>query len=99
MGYSYTHDDPDDMVILAVLRALDGRPSPYRVVVMELDTQAWTHTLREGGFPTRRGALQWCMDRIAGASGPLPPVRPATPCLRPGTAAPAAGSHPPGRGR
>ncbi|MEU9388274.1 hypothetical protein AB0D38_48495, partial [Streptomyces sp. NPDC048279] len=60
MGYSYTSDDPDDMVTVVALRALDERsPSPFRVVVEEVDTDAWTHTLREGGFATVGEALQW----------------------------------------
>ncbi|MFJ5265499.1 hypothetical protein ACIQAC_34035 [Streptomyces sp. NPDC088387] len=77
MGYSYTCDDPDDMVTVVALRALDeGTPSPFRVVVEEVDTDTWTHTLREGGFDTKDAALQWCNDRLTGEAGPLPPVRP-----------------------
>ncbi|MEU2774513.1 hypothetical protein ABZ646_16625, partial [Streptomyces sp. NPDC007162] len=30
MGYSYTSDDPDDMVVVVALRALDERPRRYR---------------------------------------------------------------------
>ncbi|MEU2263891.1 hypothetical protein ABZ557_27285 [Streptomyces sp. NPDC019645] len=76
MGYCYTRDDPDDMVTVVALRALDERaPSPFRVVVEEVDTDAWTHTLREGGFATVREALQWCDARLTGEAGPLPPVR------------------------
>ncbi|MFC8708894.1 MULTISPECIES: hypothetical protein [unclassified Streptomyces] len=78
MGYSYTRDDLDDMVTVVALRALDERGvSPFRVVVEEVDTSAWTHTLREGGFDTAGEALQWCQDRLTGTAGPLPPVRPA----------------------
>ncbi|WP_060881329.1 hypothetical protein, partial [Streptomyces scabiei] len=84
MGYSYTSDDPDDMVTVVALRALDERsPSPFRVVVEEVDTDAWTHTLREGGFATVDEALQWCEDRLTGEAGPLPPVRPAAAATRP----------------
>ncbi|MDF3146858.1 hypothetical protein, partial [Streptomyces sp. T21Q-yed] len=73
MGYSYTQDDPDDMVTVVALRALAERaPSPFRVIVEEVDTDAWTHTLREGGFATVGEALQWCNDRLAGEAGPLP---------------------------
>ncbi|WP_060889586.1 hypothetical protein, partial [Streptomyces scabiei] len=83
MGYSYTSDDPDDMVTVVALRALDERsPSPFRVVVEEVDTDAWTHTLREGGFATVGEALQWCEDRLTGEAGPLPPVRPAAAATR-----------------
>lgn len=73
MGYSYTKDDPDDWVTVVALRSLHERaPSPYRVVVEEVDTDAWTHTLREGGFDTVQEALQWCYDRIGGtATSPL----------------------------
>ncbi|MFE7117592.1 hypothetical protein ACFU99_19470 [Streptomyces sp. NPDC057654] len=78
MGYSYTCDDRDDMVIVVALRALDERaPVPFRVVVEEVDTEAWTRTLREGGFATVHEALKWCEDRLDGTAGLLPPVRPA----------------------
>ncbi|RZD82200.1 hypothetical protein [Streptomyces albidoflavus] len=78
MGYSYTSDDPDDMVVVVALRALDERaPSPYRVMAEEIDVETWTHTLREGGFDTMGQALEWCEARLDGEAGPLPPVRPA----------------------
>lgn len=100
MGYSYTADDPDDMVTVVALRALGERaPSPYRVVVEEVDTDAWTHTLREGGFDTVSEALQWCRDRLAGEAGPLPPVRPAVTASRPAGIAKAPTSLPPGQSR
>lgn len=100
MGYSYTADDPDDMVTVVALRALDERaPSPFRVVVEEVDTDAWTHTLREGGFDTKDAALQWCSDRLTGEAGPLPPVRPAAAAVRPAGVAKAPASRPPGRSR
>ncbi|MFE4546685.1 hypothetical protein [Streptomyces sp. NPDC056785] len=84
MGYSYTRDDPEDMVTIVVLRALDAHvPSPFRVVVEEVDTDAWTRTLREGGFPSVGEALQWGEDRLAGAAGPLPPVGRPTVSTRP----------------
>ncbi|MGM9336030.1 hypothetical protein [Streptomyces murinus] len=77
MGFSYTRDDPDDTVIVVALRALEERTvSPFRVVVQEVDADAWTHTLREGGFDTVGEALQWCEDRLWKRAGPLPPVRP-----------------------
>ncbi|MFF7152961.1 hypothetical protein OHN99_28665 [Streptomyces jietaisiensis] len=99
MGYSYTSDDPDDMVIVVALRALDERaPSPFRVVVEEVDTETWTHTLREGGFDTLGEALQWCDDRLAGQAGLLPPVRPAA-ASRPAGVVQAPAPRPPGRSR
>lgn len=48
MGYSYTADDPDDMVTVVALCALDERaPTPFRVVVEEVDTARGR--LRHGG--------------------------------------------------
>lgn len=100
MGYFYTRDDPDDMVTVVALRALDERdPSPFRVVVEEVDTDAWTHTLREGGFTTVEGALQWCEDRLTGEAGPLPPARPAAAATRPAGPPKAPAPRPPGRSR
>ncbi|MFF6999893.1 hypothetical protein ACFY93_33870 [Streptomyces sp. NPDC008313] len=100
MGYSYTSDDPDDMVVVVALRALDERaPSPFRVVVEEVDTDTWTHTLREGGFDTVGEALQWCDDRLTGEAGPLPPVRPAAAASRLAGVAKAPAPRPPGRSR
>lgn len=100
MGYSYTSDDPDDMVVVVALRALDERaPSPFRVVVEEVDTETWTHTLREGGFDTVGEALQWCEDRLMGEAGPLPPVRPTAAASRPAGVAKAPAPRPPGRSR
>ncbi|MFD9967721.1 hypothetical protein ACFWYA_05985 [Streptomyces sp. NPDC059011] len=111
MGYSYTRDDPDDMVTVVALRAddmvtvvalraLDERaPSLFRVVVEEVDTDAWTHTLREGGFATVRAALQWCEDRLTGEAGPLPPVRLAAAATRPAGLPKAPAPPPSGRSR
>ncbi|MGW5650578.1 hypothetical protein [Streptomyces humi] len=100
MGYSYTSDDPDDMVVVVALRALDERaPSPFRVVVEEVDAETWTYTLREGGFDTVGEALQWCDDRLTGEAGPLPPVRPATSASRPAGVAKAPAARPPLRSR
>ncbi|MFF8918277.1 hypothetical protein ACF08M_34520 [Streptomyces sp. NPDC015032] len=98
MGYSYTQDDPDDWVTVVALRSLHERaPSPYRVVVEEVDTDAWTHTLREGGFDTVQEALQWCYDRIGGTAVPLPPVRPSAVPTRPHLPANVPAPRPPGR--
>ncbi|ONI49934.1 MULTISPECIES: hypothetical protein [unclassified Streptomyces] len=100
MGYSYTCDDPDDMVTVVALRAQNERaPSPFRVVVEETDTDAWTYTLREGGFDTADEALQWCEDRLDAEAGPLPPVRPATAASRPTGVAKAPVPRPQGRTR
>ncbi|MER6500169.1 hypothetical protein ABT218_12440 [Streptomyces sp. NPDC001455] len=100
MGYSYTRDDPDDMVTLVALRALDEQaPSPFRVVVEEVDTDAWTHTLREGGFATVEDALKWCDDRLTGEAGPLPPVSLAAASTRPAALPKASAPRPPGRSR
>ncbi|MFJ6752195.1 hypothetical protein ACIQNI_29030 [Streptomyces sp. NPDC091266] len=100
MGRSYTQDDPDDMVTLVALRILDERDtSPFRVLVEEVDTDAWTHTLREGAFATAQDALQWCDDRLTGTAGPLPPVRPTAPPNRSVLPPTAAAPRPLGRSR
>ncbi|MFC5897476.1 hypothetical protein [Streptomyces ramulosus] len=100
MGYSYTKDDPDDMVVVVALRALGEQvPSQFRVVVEEVDTEAWTHTLREGAFDTAGEALQWCDDRLTGEAGPLPPVRPAATARRPPGIAKVPVPRPHGRSR
>lgn len=100
MGHSYTRDDPDDMVVVVVLRALDEQAaSPFRVVVEEVDTDAWTHTLREGGFDTADEALQWCDDRLTVEASPLPPVRPAAAARRPAGLPTGPAARPPGRSR
>ncbi|MEU5833044.1 hypothetical protein ABZ820_05040 [Streptomyces diacarni] len=100
MGYSYTRDDPDDMVTVVALRTLDEQaPSPFRVVVEEVDTDTWTHTLREGGFATVHDALQWCDDRLTGTAGPLPPVRTAASPTHPALPPQAPALRPPGPSR
>ncbi|MFB7481913.1 hypothetical protein ACFUEM_25195 [Streptomyces anulatus] len=77
MGLSYTEDDPDDMVTLVVLRAMDERaPSPFRVLVEEVDADLRAYTLREGGFSTVEEARHWYTERLSGRAVPLPPVRP-----------------------
>ncbi|MEV7242794.1 hypothetical protein AB0N92_16300 [Streptomyces sp. NPDC093248] len=100
MGYSYTCDEADDMVTVVALRAMDERaPSPFRVIVEEVDTGAWTRTLREGGFATVEDALQWCDDRIAGEADSLPPVRLAAAGSRSVGVAKSPAPRPPGRAR
>ncbi|MFJ2175925.1 hypothetical protein ACIOHE_23910 [Streptomyces sp. NPDC087851] len=101
LGYSYTRDDPNDMVTVAALRALDEQspsPSAFRVLVKEVDLDAWTHTTREGGFATVEEALQWCDDRLSGKAGPLPPVKPTAPLSLP-VSPPNTTVRPPGRSR
>ncbi|MFD8590785.1 hypothetical protein ACFV1B_14765 [Streptomyces sp. NPDC059637] len=74
---SYTDDSPDDAVTIVILRSLDERgPSPFRVLHEYVDADSWTHTLREGGFATYAGAVQWCDDALSGQAPPLPPVQP-----------------------
>ncbi|MGY5079284.1 hypothetical protein ACWIGX_19690 [Streptomyces nigrescens] len=100
LGYSYTRDDPGDPVIVVALCPLDEQaPSEFRVVAEELDSNAWTYSLREGGFDTVEEALQWCDDRLSGTAGPLPPVRPATSFARPAPAPKSPAPHPPARSR
>ncbi|AUH40508.1 hypothetical protein [Streptomyces sp. CMB-StM0423] len=84
IGFSYTRDDPDDFVTVVAMGAVDEQAvPPFRVVVEEVDTDAQTYTLREGGFATPQEALGWCWDRLAGDAGPLPPMRPAAANPRP----------------
>ncbi|MDT0382307.1 hypothetical protein RM572_26465 [Streptomyces sp. DSM 42041] len=100
LGYSYTSDDLDDMVIVAATRDLNGTSAtPYRVLLQEVDTNTWTYTLREGGFATADEAVQWCRDRLAGTAGPLPPVRMTAAAPRPPQTPPVPGYSPPGRSR
>ncbi|MEU4041191.1 hypothetical protein ACK389_10575 [Streptomyces antibioticus] len=88
---SYTNDDPDSVLTLVVLRALDERaPSPFRVLHEDVSTDTWTHTLREGGFATFEGALQWYEECLAGNAGPLPSVTPKARSLQTRGAAPTA---------
>ncbi|MFJ6934635.1 hypothetical protein [Streptomyces sp. NPDC101132] len=70
--FSYTEDDGPKPEITVLLRAVDDRaPYPYRVLLEEVDTGTWTHTLREGGFETFEAADAWLEDRDA----PLPAPR------------------------
>lgn len=97
--HSYTRDDPEDMTTVAVLRFLDEHgPAPFRVLHEGVDTETWTHTLREGGFPTYAEAVQWCEARLSGNATPLPPIRQADrPTGHSATALPTAVQRPPGR--
>ncbi|MFP8959189.1 hypothetical protein ACLIYP_01255 [Streptomyces nanhaiensis] len=99
--HSYTDDDPDHAMTVAVLRCLDERsPSPFRVLHEDVDTDSWTHTLREGGFATIAEAHRWCEDALSGEVSPLPPVQPtARSVLRPVSSLPTLAQRPAGRGR
>ncbi|MET9567456.1 hypothetical protein [Streptomyces tauricus] len=100
LGWSYTADDPKDHVTLAVLRDLDEHaPSPFRVLVEEVDFDTWTHTLREGGFGTVGEAMAWSRDRLGGTAGPLPAVLPKTAHSRSASVPKPAASRPPGHSR
>lgn len=75
---SYTHDS-DPMQTTVMLRALDEKAAlPFRVLLEEVDTTAWTHTLREGGFQTFEAATQWWEAHWNGDKPQLPTPSPAT---------------------
>ncbi|MDQ0834417.1 hypothetical protein QF032_006261 [Streptomyces achromogenes] len=75
---SYTHDT-EPMEITVLLRALDEKaPLPFRILLEEVDTKAWTHTLREGGFATFEAATQWWEAHWSGEAIPLPAASPPT---------------------
>jgi hypothetical protein len=74
---SYTHDT-EPMEITVLLRALDEKaPVPFRILLEEVDTTAWTHTLREGGFAAFEAATQWWEAHWSGEAIGLPPASPA----------------------
>ena len=74
---SYTHDT-EPMEITVLLRALDEKASlPFRILLEEVDTKAWSHTLREGGFATFEAATQWWEAHWSGEAIPLPSASPA----------------------
>ena len=74
---SYTHDT-EPMEITVLLRALDEKASlPFRILLEEVDTKAWSHTLREGGFATFEAATQWWEAHWSGEAIPLPAASPA----------------------
>ncbi|AJC55042.1 hypothetical protein [Streptomyces sp. 769] len=74
---SYTHDiAPIQTTVM--LRAVDERaPLPFRVLLREVDTEKWTHTLREGGFTTFQQATDWWEAHWSGEGLPLPTTPPA----------------------
>ncbi|MFJ5045513.1 hypothetical protein ACIQH7_09885 [Streptomyces anulatus] len=74
---SYTSDS-EPMVTTVLLRALDEKAAlPFRVLLEEVDSDAWTHTLREGGFQTFEAATQWWEAHWDGEKPPLPAAAPA----------------------
>jgi hypothetical protein len=88
---SYTHDS-DPIQTTVMLRALDEKAAmPFRVLLEEVDSTAWIHTLREGGFATFEAATQWWEAHWNGEEPPLPTASPAT---RPVTAAPGLPTRP-----
>ncbi|MCX4776856.1 hypothetical protein [Streptomyces sp. NBC_01264] len=73
--FALLHSDTDDSaqapVVVVVLRALDEKdPHPYRLLHEVADMESFTHTLREGVFPTFDAAMDWI-------DGPNVPLRPA----------------------
>lgn len=69
--YSDTDDSLPAPVVVIVLRALDEKdPHPFRVLHEVADMDAFTHTLREGVFPTYEAAMDWI-------ESPDAPLRPA----------------------
>ncbi|MFF0551088.1 hypothetical protein ACFYUL_19225 [Streptomyces sp. NPDC004311] len=85
---SYTRDSGPQPEITVLLQALDERaPYPFRVLLEQVDTATWTHTLREGGFETFEAADEWLEDRdtplpappALGAPGPRTPTAPVRP--------------------
>ncbi|MFD4257669.1 hypothetical protein ACFWR9_08555 [Streptomyces sp. NPDC058534] len=82
---SYTRDD-EPIQTTVMLRAVDEKAAmPFRVLLEEVDTTEWTHTLREGGFQSFEAATQWWEAHWNGDKPSLPTASPAT---RPVTAVP-----------
>ncbi|MFE2140364.1 hypothetical protein ACFXA3_01140 [Streptomyces sp. NPDC059456] len=60
---SYSNDHTNQPQITVLLRALDETdPHPFRVLVEQADLAKYTHTLREGGFPTYDAAVSYFND-------------------------------------
>ncbi|KPC62640.1 hypothetical protein [Streptomyces chattanoogensis] len=75
---SYTDDNPDSMQTTVLLRAIDEKaPVPFRVLLEEVDTDTWTHTLREGTFTTFKEATDWWEAHWSGQGVLLPTAPPA----------------------
>ncbi|MCA1269736.1 hypothetical protein LCE32_06585 [Streptomyces sp. 7G] len=74
---SYTGDS-EPMETTVLLRALDEKAAlPFRVLLEQVDSDAWTHTLREGGFQTFEAATEWWEAHWDGDEPPLPAAAPA----------------------
>ncbi|MEV5979623.1 hypothetical protein [Streptomyces sp. NPDC052114] len=87
---SYTSDDPDRMQITVLLAAIDETAQlRFRVLLEEIDTEHWTHTLREGGFATYEQATAWWHAHWSGEDAP-PPTGPPVTRHAPASAIPAA---------
>ncbi|MCY0931531.1 hypothetical protein OTB20_36180 [Streptomyces sp. H27-H1] len=68
---SETDDLAPSPTVLVVLRSLDEKdPHPYRILHEVADMTTYTHTLREGVFPTLEAANAWIEN-------PDRPLRPA----------------------
>jgi hypothetical protein len=90
---SYTHDS-EPMQTTVLLRSLDEQAAlPFRVLLEEVDTDTWTHTLREGGFATFKAATDWWEQHWAGEQVPLP-TTPAPTCRTLVSPAPALPTRP-----
>ncbi|MFK4222207.1 hypothetical protein [Streptomyces sp. NPDC019890] len=76
---SYTDDTSAKPETTVLLRATGERaPLPFRVLLEEVDTDAWTHTLRECGFATFEAATEWWENRWSGQDIALPTTPPPT---------------------
>ncbi|WP_420036056.1 hypothetical protein ACN2WE_30980 [Streptomyces sp. cg28] len=75
---SYTYDD-EPIETTMMLRAVDEKAAmPFRVLLEEVDTTTWTHTLREGGFQSFEAATQWWEAHWMGDKPQLPSASPIT---------------------
>nr|BEK67531.1 hypothetical protein KPHV_47580 [Kitasatospora purpeofusca] len=85
----YTHDQPDFYKTWII--AADSRPDPgqqpVRVFYEDVDLEASSYTLRQGGFATVEAARSW-VDRLGQPDNPLPPLTAA-----PSARAAGAGAH------
>ncbi|MFD9484671.1 hypothetical protein ACFWBX_11825 [Streptomyces sp. NPDC059991] len=77
---SYTSDDDLERVQITVLLAAidENAPLRFRVLLEEVDTEHWTHTLREGGFSTYEQATDWWQAHWSGEDVLLPTAQIAT---------------------
>ncbi|MGW4204204.1 hypothetical protein [Streptomyces sp. NPDC004726] len=97
---SYTHDTSNTPETTVLLRAVnESEPLPFRVLLERVDTPAWTHTLREGGFRTFEDATTWWEAYWDGEAPELPALPASTRSLGALPAVPAPPAPPPGRTR